>query len=118
GPDHPSAVVRLTNLAMVLKDLGQAAEAKPLLQRALVILEGTYGGEHPIVATSLTNLALVLKDLNQAAEAKPLLMRAHQIAEKTLPANHPTRAKIAAHLAHGQPPPLPTKRNSKLPPET
>jgi len=29
-----------TNLAMILKDMGQAAEAKPLLQRALASLEG------------------------------------------------------------------------------
>ena len=107
--DHPSAVVRLTNLAMVLKDLGQPAEARPLLQRALLILERTYGPDHPIVATSLTNLALVLKDLGQTAEARPLLTRAHRIAERTLPPNHPTRAKIAAHLAQTVPPPAPSR---------
>ena len=105
--------MRLTNLAMVLKDMGQPGEARPLLQRALVILEGTYGGEHPIVATSLTNLALVLKDLNQFAEAKPLLVRANRIAEKTLPPSHPTRAKIAAHLAHTQPTSAPPSKGGK-----
>ena len=105
--------MRLTNLAMVLKEMGEASAARPLLARALVILEGTYGPEHPIVATSLTNLALALKDLGQVTEAKQHLTRAHKIAEKTLPANHPTRQKIAAHLAVTAPPPAPTSSPGK-----
>jgi hypothetical protein len=37
----------LTNLALVLKDLGQVAEAKPLLTRAHRIAEKTLPANHP-----------------------------------------------------------------------
>jgi hypothetical protein len=43
-----------------IKDLGDAAGARPLIERALAIDEKTYGPEHPFVATSLSNLGTVL----------------------------------------------------------
>ena len=68
--------IRLSNLAAVLQDLGDAAGARPLLERALTIDEAVLGPDHPNVAIRLSNLAVVLQDLGDAAEARPLLERA------------------------------------------
>src|SRR5580700_8416 len=37
GPDHPDVARNLNNLALILKDLGDAAGARPLQERALAI---------------------------------------------------------------------------------
>ena len=47
GPDHPHVASTLTNLAEALRDLGEPATARPLLERALHINETTYGPDHP-----------------------------------------------------------------------
>jgi hypothetical protein len=59
SPDHPTVGARLSNLALVRQDLGQAAAARPLLERALHIAETTYGPDHPrtrLLQSNLTNL--------------------------------------------------------------
>ena len=111
-PPEPSLLaITLSNLGMVMKDLGDAAGAKPLLVRALDIDEKTFGAEHPRVALRLSNLALALREPGDAAGAKPLLERALSIDEKTFGPKHPTvethefsvskgRYKEAAFLLH------------------
>ncbi len=39
GPDHPEVATRLSNLAAILRDLGQAEAARPLQERALAITQ-------------------------------------------------------------------------------
>ena len=51
GPDHPDVAIPLNNLAHILRDLGQPAEARPLAERALTITEAAYGPGHPQAAT-------------------------------------------------------------------
>ena len=63
GPDHPNVAAVLSDLAMVLLDLGDAAGARPLSERAVAIGEAASGPDHPIVATMLSDLAMVLLDL-------------------------------------------------------
>ena len=50
---------------LVLQAQGKLADAEPLLQRTLAILEKTLGPEHPNVATTLNNLASLLKVRDQ-----------------------------------------------------
>jgi tetratricopeptide (TPR) repeat protein len=66
----------LNNLAQILRDLGQAGEARPLQERALAIEEAIYGPDHPAVATALNNLAQILRDLGQPGKARSLEERA------------------------------------------
>jgi hypothetical protein len=56
GPDHPAVATSLSNLALVLSDLGQPAAARPLAERALRIGEAVHGPDHPTVATLHANL--------------------------------------------------------------
>ena len=39
GPDHPTVAIRLNNLALILRDLGQVEAARPLQERALAITQ-------------------------------------------------------------------------------
>ena len=65
----------LSNLAMIQRALGDAAGARPLMERALAITEANYGPDHPEVANMLSNLAMILSDLGDAAAAQPLAER-------------------------------------------
>jgi hypothetical protein len=47
GPEHPSAIRSLNNLAGLLEDQGDLAGARPLFERALAICEKELGREHP-----------------------------------------------------------------------
>jgi tetratricopeptide (TPR) repeat protein len=82
----------LNNLAMILQDLGDAAGAKPLAERALRLDEASYGPDHTVVATALNNLATILRDLGDVAGAKPLAERALRIAESSYGPDHPVVA--------------------------
>ena len=51
GPDHPDVAIRLNNLALILKDLGQPGRGPAAGRRALAITEAAYGPDHPQAAT-------------------------------------------------------------------
>jgi hypothetical protein len=57
SPDHPDVATDLNNLAVILQDLGQLAEARPLAERALAITEATYGPGHPSAAALRANIS-------------------------------------------------------------
>ena len=91
GPDHPDVARDLNNLALILQDLGQAGQARPLQERALAIDEAAYGPDHPAVATDLNNLAQILRDLGQPGQARPLQERALAITEAAYGPGPPRR---------------------------
>ncbi len=61
---------------------GNYAEAEPLYQRSLAILEKALGAEHPNVATSLEKYAALLRKTGRDAEAEKLEARAKAIRAK------------------------------------
>ncbi len=98
-PGHPSLARSQSNLALVLKDLGQLEQARDLLQQALAAAEQTYDPGHPSLARSQSNLALVLKDLGQLEQARDLLQQALAAAEQTYDPGHPSLARSQSNLA-------------------
>lgn len=76
APTNPEVAAGLSNLAMVLRDLGNPGEARPLAERALAIAEATYSPDHTIVAARLNNLSMVLQTLGDAAGERILAERA------------------------------------------
>ena len=66
----------LNNLAKLYRTQGQFAEALPLYQRALSILELALGPDHSNVATVLESLAILLYNMEQIDVAVPLYQRA------------------------------------------
>ena len=58
---------------------GEYAQAEPLCQRALAILQKALGPEHPNLATALENYALLLREMKRGAAARELEARARAI---------------------------------------
>jgi tetratricopeptide (TPR) repeat protein len=85
--------------AVYLRNRGRFAEAEPLYERSLAILEKSLGGDHPDVATSLNNLAVLYKNQGRLAKAKPLYKRSLAIREKSLGSDHPNVASSLNNLA-------------------
>ena len=77
------------NLATVLKDLGDYAGAKTLLEKALRSDENNFGADHPTTAVRYSNLATVLQALGDYAGALELSAKALQVFKKVLPPGHP-----------------------------
>jgi tetratricopeptide (TPR) repeat protein len=98
-PSDPNYAARLSNLAGLLRDTNRLGEAEPLVRRALVINEASYGPDHPEVATALNNLAALFKDANRLAEAEPLCRRALAIDEAWYGPDHPNVAIRLNNLA-------------------
>ncbi|PSB59944.1 hypothetical protein C7B61_18320, partial [filamentous cyanobacterium CCP1] len=69
----------LDKTARYLRERGQYAEAKPLLQAALNIRRQLFGEAHPDIATSLNNLASLHKDQRQYSEAELLYRQSLEI---------------------------------------
>jgi len=99
GPDHPQVAIRLSTLALTLRDLGEPGNARPLFERALAIDETAYGPDHPKVAIRLNNLALTLRDLGEPGNVRSLLERALTIDEASYGPDHPTVALGLNNLA-------------------
>ena len=91
--------VSLNNLAYLYRDQGKYAEAEPLFQRSLAIVEKVLGPENPGLAASLNNLASLYRDQGKYAEAEPLLQRSLAIREKVLGPEHPDVATGLDNLA-------------------
>ena len=97
-PGHPSIARSQSNLALVLKDLGQLEEARDLLRKALASDEKTFEPGHPSIARSQSNLALVLQDLGQLEEARDLLRKAHRVYLGRFGPDHPGTQTIRRNL--------------------
>ena len=57
GPKHPDTAISLFSLASLLREQGDYAGARPLLERVLSIDEARLGKDHPEVAFDLNHLA-------------------------------------------------------------
>jgi tetratricopeptide (TPR) repeat protein len=82
-----------------LGPLAAYAQARPLLERALIIRERVLGAEHPLTAASLNKLAGLLYAQGDYTGARPLIERAMRITEKVLGAEHPETATSLNNLA-------------------
>jgi tetratricopeptide (TPR) repeat protein len=75
------------------------AEAEPLFQQALKILQKVRKEDHPDVARSLNNLARLYARRGRRAEAEPLFQQALKIRQKVLTEDHPEVAGNLSNLA-------------------
>jgi tetratricopeptide (TPR) repeat protein len=98
GFESKEAARLLNQAGCYLHQRARFSEAKPLLQRALVIKEKTLGPDHPSVADSLNNLAALYEDQGKYAEAELLYQRALAIREKALGPDHPDVASSLNNL--------------------
>ncbi len=97
-PGHPSIARSQSNLAMVLKDLGELEEARDLLRKALASDEKSFEPGHPSIARSQSNLALVLQDLGELEEASGLAEKAYKAYLNLFGPNHPGTRTIKSNF--------------------
>jgi tetratricopeptide (TPR) repeat protein len=98
-PGTPEIATPQSNLALVLKDLGQLEEARDLLRAALEADQKSFEPGHPSIAIRQSNLALVLQDLGQLEEARDLLRAALEAAKKSFEPGHPKIVISQSNLA-------------------
>lgn len=89
GPDHPSLCPTLIRLGLSIARQGRAAEAEPIVERALHIAERSSGAASPAAAQILIVLAQVQASLGKI-EAKRTAERALEGLSRALGATHPT----------------------------
>ncbi len=88
-----------SDLARVLRDLGEYAAARQRMEAAIAIQEKHFPPDHPTLAISYSNLALILKDLGEYAAARQRMEAAIAIFEKHFPPDHPNLAASFSNLA-------------------
>lgn len=89
----------LSNLALLLHDMGRSEEALPLMSQSLELAERIYSPTHTKVAKRLSNLATILRALRRPEEATSLLERALTVVEQEHGLNHPKVAAVLLNLA-------------------
>ena len=65
----------LSNLALILCQRGQLAEAQQLQRQVLEARQRTLGEEHPDTLTALNNLTITLRQQGKVAEAEQLQLQ-------------------------------------------
>ena len=81
GEKHLQYAVHLNNLAMLLHEMGQNAEAVELLQQTLQIRQAKLGDKHESVAQCLLNIGSIYYADQNLAAAGPLFRQALDIFE-------------------------------------
>ncbi len=79
GSKDPRLATSLNNLAGLYHAQGRDADAEPLYERALEIMEKTLGSAHPNMAILLENMADFYKQIGRMDDAKRLEERAKGI---------------------------------------
>jgi len=97
--NHPEVALQRSNLAAILKDLGDLEGAKRETETALKIDLEVYDENHPKVAIDRSNLAMILKALGDLEEAKREAETALKIALEVYDENHPNVASLRSNLA-------------------
>ncbi|MGD9850872.1 MAG: tetratricopeptide repeat protein [Nitrospirales bacterium] len=79
----------LTSYGVILSRNGEVAKGKNLIERALLLQEGSLGLTHPMVAKTLDSLAELETKMGHPEVALPLAKRALQIREIRFGPEHP-----------------------------
>ncbi len=94
GPEHVGTAKALTRLAQLYYLTGAYAQAEPLYQRALAIVEKVRGPEHPTTASVLNDLGILYQEMGAYAQAEPLFQRALAIREQQGPEHRDTAISV------------------------
>lgn len=98
--ESPTGQARLdTDEAIILRDLGRAAEAEPLARRGVTGAALADGERSLTAAAAHTNLGVVLFDLGRLAEAEAELRRSVAIHEAAVGRDHPETWEARLTLA-------------------
>jgi tetratricopeptide (TPR) repeat protein len=89
GPEHPSTLTSMNDLALVLHNQGKYVEAEATNRQTLAQEEKILGCEHPSTLMSMGNLAAVLDRQGKYEEAEAMNRETLKQMEKVLGREHP-----------------------------
>jgi tetratricopeptide (TPR) repeat protein len=98
GSDNLEVAVAMRDLASVLEDQGNYAEAISLLQSSLSIIERQSGPDHPERAAAANALAHAYLRDDKLADAEPLFKKAMESSELALGRDNVVTARSASDL--------------------
>ena len=96
GPKHPDIGITLNNLARMLIDQRRFAEAVPLLERAIAVVEGQRGTKVDDLVFFYGNLAIARSQTGRRAEAAELFAHAARLGRET---DHPMLGPVLTDAA-------------------
>jgi tetratricopeptide (TPR) repeat protein len=99
GPDHPSTLTSMNNLAGVLRDQGKLSEAEALQYDRYQRCKSTLGEDHLDTLVGLSSLAVVLKDQGKYGQAEYFLRQAVTRCTNVLGVKHPVTITNSNNLA-------------------
>ncbi len=99
GLDHPDTLASLSNLALVLHDLGRLEEAEAEDRAVAEARQRVLGPEHPDTLASRGNLALVLRDLGRLKDAQAEIRAVRAARRRVLGPDHPSTLASRDNLA-------------------
>ena len=99
GPEHPSTLAIIANLASTYRNQGRWKEAEELQATELKIRSKVLGAEHPGTLTSIANLASTLCNQGRWKEAEDLELQVMETRKRVLGAEHPETLASMANLA-------------------
>src|SRR5437870_12350301 len=83
GPDHPTTLTAMSNLAWAYQAAGRLADALPLHEQALQRFRANLGPDHRDTLGSLHRLAVAYRDAGRLAQAEKLLVEAIPLQRRT-----------------------------------
>jgi eukaryotic-like serine/threonine-protein kinase len=99
GPDHPTTLTSLYNIAAVYYDAGKLLEAIALLERVKDAQIANGGPDHPDTLATLNQLALAYSAVGRLPEAIALLERVKGAMIATIGPDHPDTLNTLNNLA-------------------
>jgi len=88
GPEHPSTLASMNNLASTYQDQGRWNEAEKLNVQVMEIRKTMLGPEHPDTLVSMNNLAYTWESQGKLHDALALMEKCCKLCSKVLGPNH------------------------------
>lgn len=99
GPRHPTTLVTLNNLAVVVQHQGRYGEAESLYRETLELHRVAFGPHHPETLVTMNNLAAMLGHEGRYGEAEPLHRETLRLRREILGPHHPDTLSSMNNLA-------------------
>jgi tetratricopeptide (TPR) repeat protein len=99
GPNHPDTLAIGTNLANLLRTIGDIHEALELAEEAIARYPKAYAPDHPYIYGCMGNLALLRRVTGDAAGAMQLNQQAIAGLDRRLGRDHHYTLTVATNLA-------------------
>ncbi|KAI1325824.1 P-loop containing nucleoside triphosphate hydrolase protein [Xylariaceae sp. FL0255] len=99
GPDHPSTLTSMANLASMYWNQGRWKEAESLEVQVMETRKTLLGPDHPSTLTSIANLASTYWNQGRWKEAESLEVQVMETRKTLLGPDHPSTLTSMANLA-------------------